>query len=276
MNVSTTLLFVVAVSLSACAGNAPPVPQGDPGPVGPQGVQGQVGPTGPAGIQGPVGVQGPAGPATVSVRTVDAGSACPAGGAVLTDSDGGQVTICSGQNGAQGIQGTVGAQGATGAQGAVGITGASSVALFQADGGRIGTIEPAGRMVFVEALGCFAQVDVTDNAIVGYGTLGGGQVNGQMYWTGANCTGTPVIQYPAATLPLTCLAYGNKTYRAMQPFVQQMITVQSLGAASAPVDGGAVTYSSCSAVTSYQTQLSFVMEEVTMPAFTGPFSVGVR
>lgn len=275
---SVVLLFVCACSSGK---------QGDPGTQGATGSQGPVGPTGltgatgPAGIQGPAGVQGPAGPATVSVRAVDAGSACPAGGAVLTDSDGGQVTICSGQNGAQGIQGTqgaFGAQGATGAPGLQGIAGASSVALFSADGGRVGNIDVAGQMVFVEALGCFAQVDAADNVVVGYGALGNGSISGQVFWTGTNCTGTPVAPARGITysLPLYCWAYGNKTYRAVQPFVPQMITVQSLGGVQAPLDGGAAIYSSCSAVTSYQTQMAFAMEEVVMPAFIGPFTVGVR
>lgn len=280
MKFLSTLLFVVAVSLSACASNAPPALQGDPGPAGPQGVQGipgDAGPAGPAGIQGPVGPQGPAGPATVSVRAVDAGSACPAGGAVLTDSDGGQVVICSGQNGAQGVQGTqgaVGAQGATGATGAQGITGASSVALFQADGGRIGNISQDGLTVFVEAVNCFANVDMTDTLILGTGTVNNGFIQGQMAWTGTNCTGTPVFR--GSNLPLNCAAYNGKTYRAAQPFLLQNITAQSIGYVNSPFDGGVPNYTSCVAITNYQTAPSFVMEEVVMPAFTGPFTVGVR
>ncbi|CAG7857389.1 hypothetical protein MCAMS1_02190 [biofilm metagenome] len=166
-------------------------PKGDTGATGPQGLKGDTGATGPQGLKGDTGAIGPKGDTGV---TGAQGVAGPIGATGLRGP--------TGLTGATGLQGPQGSAGATGAVGPRGPTGAT---------GLQGPAGPTGPQGSAGTGGGVSVLDANNNVL---GVLIGFNRNGvlvykngffvsvlfsgkfpvtQMWWTGANCTGTPVL-----------------------------------------------------------------------------------
>ena len=158
----------------------PQGPQGDFGPMGPQGPQGDVGPMGPQGPQGIQGDQGPLGESVVALA-LDVGDAnCPTGGARFEA--GGVITYaCNGAPGVAGPAGTAGLQGPPGPQGPAGLDGDDAAQV------RDGANAVLGRMLGVTKTG--VNVLTSTGHVVGI-DWNGEVSTGQLFYTGANCSGT--------------------------------------------------------------------------------------
>lgn len=150
--------------------------KGNTGAAGAQGLQGAVGATGPQGVAGTNGAQGVQG-----------------------------LTGAKGETGAAGINGTSGAAGATGPQGVQGQAGAAGsngtnglqIQLRKADN----TVVSDSVLSIVandNTLSPFVTAyDATHSAYATYNALGNiavpGAINGTIYFTGLNCTGTAYL-----------------------------------------------------------------------------------
>jgi hypothetical protein len=125
-----------------------------------QGQPGPVGPPGPVGSPGPVGPQGPVGsPGPVGPR------------------------------GPVGPQGTMGPPGSVGPQGPMGPAGSGGLTALDANKNVLGTVVSLTAPVFVYLYrnGYFVQLNFD-------GSLWLGPSAGVLYYSGANCTGTPYVQ----------------------------------------------------------------------------------
>ncbi len=185
-----------------------PGPMGAPGAAGATGPIGSTGPAGPIGPQGPTGATGPQGPVGLTGNTGPAGATGPAGPAGPT-----------GATGPQGLQGTPGAAGATGATGpagpagptgATGATGATGPAGAAGAGSRVRDANGVvlGTLLSVTRTG----VTLINSSGYQYSLNWNGTVANQQTWySGANCTGTPVLNNGGTS---GAIAYGKTAFRS--------------------------------------------------------------
>jgi hypothetical protein len=149
-------------------------PQGAPGPkgdIGATGQQGQTGLTGATGLQGPAGLPGATGAQGSTGLTGAIGPQGPVGpqGSV-------------GPRGAIGAQGLVGPIGATGPQGPAG-TGGGGLSVLDANNNVLGNLigfNENGSLIY-------------KNGFIITILFSGKFPVSQIWWTGSNCTGTPVL-----------------------------------------------------------------------------------
>ncbi len=160
---------------------------------------GAVGPQGDPGIQGIQGPQGPQGLKGDKGDTGDVGPIGPQGAQGLTGAQGAQ-----GAQGPQGIQGPQGAKGdtgSTGAQGAQGATGAQGPQGLQGPQGPAGvggliardSASTPVKIGTVVGMNQDGPAVITPNGYLIAPSFAGSFNGGQIYWTGANCTGTPYL-----------------------------------------------------------------------------------
>jgi hypothetical protein len=185
-------------------------PQGTPGPIGETGATGSQGAIGPVGATGAIGATGSQGiPGEVgAMGAMGATGAMGAMGATGSQGLSGAMGAM-GATGSQGIPGAMGATGATGSQGPAGsngVDGATGPAGPTGSTGATGPQGPAGSgsgLIVNDANGAAVGALLSQ----GYGedlnlksgkyffTVGfeGDFPTGQIWWTGANCTGTPYL-----------------------------------------------------------------------------------
>lgn len=99
-------LLEVAISWNQVGPSGAIGPQGPKGDTGATGVQGPQGPKGDPGTDGAAGQPGTPGTGAVVSALAPGDTACPAGGAKVTDGSGGSVSVCNGQAGPKGDSGT--------------------------------------------------------------------------------------------------------------------------------------------------------------------------
>lgn len=240
------------------------------GAVGPAGAQGLLGPMGPAGTAGAPGAIGPVGPAGAQGLMGPIGPIGPAG----TPGGAGPAGP-PGAAGAPGLMGLMGPAGTPGTPGAIGPAGPAGQVGAVGPAGPIGPIGPAGPAAsggaslkngsgtLVGAI--IGQVGNVFSAITSNGYLVRVRVDGvivqenSIYWTGANCTGTPrygsgTTAAPAPTMYAKYVLYSltsNTTYTMTGANGNGIVTSAQPGAgviaSSEPANGGA-----CAASTSNQ------------------------
>lgn len=252
------LVLAVLVVSAGCAVQTPPEPvtgpQGEVGPAGPQGVKGDIGLTGP---QGPSGLSG------IAISRID-------GGVSLKDSDGGAAVVYDGPQGVQGQKGDTGAQGIQGPQGPIGLH-AYNLSVWDGDGGVVGLVFPDWNSkyntVFIEATACAVQLDLPTGTIVPVQTM--------VYFSQPNCTGSSWIDSNIIMFPIGCYAVSTQTYRVTQPVTAAPATAASVADPAGPTlpDGG--TSVRCRNG-SFPVNGGMVVERVTLPNISGPFTFGTR
>ena len=201
----------------------PQGPIGLTGPAGATGATGAVGPQGPIGLTGPAGATGPQGPIGLTGPAGATGATGAAGTNGVDGATGAQgpigLTGPAGATGAVGPQGPIGltgSTGATGAQGPIGLTGPAGATGATGPAGPTGATGPAGPTGATGPAGPGGGgVVLVDNNSAeigkvlyadGYGatvlTTTGHTVSlnwdgtispGQIYYTGAGCTGTAYL-----------------------------------------------------------------------------------
>lgn len=201
-------------------------PMGPPGPIGVTGPAGPAGPTGLTGATGPAGPTGPTGP------TGATGAAGPAG--------------ATGSQGPIGITGATGATGANGPQGIQGVQGAV---------GPVGPAGPAGGGTTVEdgngvTLGTvlsIARSSVTIRTSTGYMiTLGWDGVipPGQIYYTGAFCTGTAYLN-TGGTAGVTTTGEWLTYSRAFDTLMRPALLTSGIATSVSGVPVGSIDNPTC-------------------------------
>lgn len=252
--------YLILVVLAGCASASPP----EPGPQGEQGIQG---PRGQDGLTGPMGPVGPTGASAIRVQPLPAGTLCATGGVLLSDADGGSSALC---NGSTGNAGAVGAAGATGAQGPMGLT-PPSLVVRDTSGGVLGPVYATSAntadFVYMESLGCVAQIDYAKNMIR--------PIQTSIYYTQANCTGIAFTRMNNNTIfPVGCLAVGNNNaFKFQNPVLAQTIVGQSVFQPLQFLPDGGITTTCDPQVSS---AMGAVVEPLTFPSTAGPFSFGTR
>lgn len=251
-------------------------PAGATGPTGPAGPKGDAGATGPQGLKGDTGLTGVAGPT---------GATGPQGPAGLT-----------GPTGAQGIKGDVGATGpagATGPQGSAGqgvptggtagqvltkvdgtnyntqwaTPGGGGLAVYDANNVKLGTLIdlPAGNISSTN----YVTVQTSTGYLV---TIYLTKINNsdyllgsQIYWTGANCSGTPYLNAGSSNTNYRyakVLTYSYSTgslYSSSNPNADgtsQSVTMPTIASQESPTTGA------CTTVTTPPTTLGYALTPV--------------
>jgi hypothetical protein len=190
---------------SAPLAAGPAGPQGAQGPQGPQGLQGIPGEQGPTGPMGPAGEQGPQGIAGVD------GSSCSVskvgGVATISCTNGTTATV------SDGVDGEDGAVGPQGPQGPAGSAGGDTAAIQVKDGN--GNV--LGRMLSIDDWGVYFLTNLGYREYLYYdGTMAPGQI----WYTGAGCSGTAYLNSGSPDVPgiyAKTVVYSNAFGSLMVP-----------------------------------------------------------
>jgi len=170
--------------------------------------------------------------------------------------------------GAQGTQGVQGIQGQTGVQGVQGPA-AKGMALFDSNNVLVGQLVHSGtgfNGVFIEDANCLATVDWSNNLVRGF-------TETSVEFTQANCQGVPAMSLTHQLFPVGCIQYGpTDAYRAKQPIVPQLMTVESVLSITMQMNG--TLQVTCS--NSGRQITAIALETITLSMKIGPFSLAQR
>ncbi len=228
-----SIIVLVALVVAGCTGQAPdgdvgaegpPGPQGEKGEKGDKGDKGDVGPQGPAGSNtGTQGPQGPQGPQGLKGDKGDTGAQGPMGPQGLPGTPGTNGT--NGSNGAPGAQGPQGPQGPQGAQGPAGV-GGLSVRVLDKNGNELGFPIPWRGGNGAAEMAILLHRD-NPAATFPEGWVISETSPGPIYYSGPDCTGTPMFRMTASYGPVlyTNFLYWVPGYNALY---------KKVGSASSP------------------------------------------
>lgn len=194
--------------------------RGDTGPQGPQGIPGtSTGIVGPQGPQGPQGIQGPQGPKGDTGAT---GLQGPQGVPGMQGPQG-----IPGVNGTNGVNGAPGATGPQGPQGPAG-TSSFSIHVLDKDGNELGLPIPWRGSNGVAETAILMHRD-NPSATFPEGWVIPEVSPGTIYYSGGNCTGTPMAKTAVAA------SYGPVLYTNYLYWVPGFaIMYKKVGSASSP------------------------------------------